>query len=125
VAQCPGFNDTDILQAISDMDDDKLHDCDFGVVKMSKDGVVQAVNNAEVELSGLSQSAFIDKNFFTQVAPCTNNYMVAEKYRKLGELDETIAYVFTYRMKPTPVHLRMLKSQAFESQYLLVERSEP
>ncbi len=121
---CPGFYDEDILQAISKMDGAELNDCSYGVVKMSKEGVVQAVNTAEVELSGLSQSAFIDKNFFTQVAPCTNNYMVAEKYRKLDELDETIPYVFTYMMKPTPVHLRMLKSREHASQYLLVDRAD-
>lgn len=122
---CPGFYDTDILQLISKMNQTELDECTYGVVKMSKDGVVQAVNNAEVELSGLSQSAFIDRNFFTQVAPCTNNYMVAEKYRKQDELDETIPYVFTYMMKPTPVHLRMLKSPAHASQYLLVDRAGP
>lgn len=121
---CPGFYDKDILQAISNMDDTELNDCSYGVVKMSKEGVVEAVNNAELELSGLSYSSFRDKNFFTQVAPCTNNSMVAEKYRKLDELDQTIPYVFTYMMKPTPVHLRMLKSQADASQYLLVERAD-
>ncbi|TVR92130.1 MAG: hypothetical protein EA428_04265 [Spirochaetaceae bacterium] len=112
------------MEEISEMDDNELHDCSFGVIKMSKDAVVQAVNNAEIELTGLSRSAFIDKNFFTQVAPCTNNYMVAEKYRKFDELDETIPYVFTYMMKPTPVHLRMLKSRAYDSQYLLVDRKD-
>ncbi len=124
MARCPAFDALHILDAIHQMDEEDLQDCSFGVIKMSKDGVVEAVNNAEIELTGLSRSAFMGKNFFTQVAPCTNNYMVAEKYRKQDELDEAIPYVFTYMMKPTPVHLRMLKSPSYDSQYLLVDRKD-
>jgi photoactive yellow protein len=63
----------------------------------------------------------VGKNFFVQVAPCTNNAMVAERYRTDDALDETINYVFTYRMVPTPVTLRLAKRAGADTQYLLVK----
>jgi len=42
------------------------------------------------------------------VGPCTNNYLVAQRFLDCDELDEQLDYVFTFRMAPTPVRLRML-----------------
>lgn len=125
MSETVGFSNQISLKELMELSAEQLNKLPFGVVKMAKDGTVQAVNTAEIELAGLSLEAFLGKNFFTQVAPCTNNYMVAEKYRRLEELDESIAYVFTYMMRPTPVRLRMLKSAAYDSQFLLVDRTEP
>jgi photoactive yellow protein len=62
----------------------------------------------------------LGRNFFTQVAPCTNNFMVAERYVENGALDAVIDYVFTYKMKPTKIRLRLLKRDGGDSQFLLV-----
>ena len=47
--------------------------------------------------------------------------MVAARFEE-ESLDEQLDYVFTYRMKPTKVRLRLLKSPLAEHQYLLVEK---
>jgi len=48
--------------------------------------------------------------------------MVAERFISERELDATLDYVFTLRMKPTPVKLRLLKSASADHMYLLVKR---
>jgi photoactive yellow protein len=98
----------------------ELDDAGFGVVRMDRGGVVLSYSRRESQLSGLSAQSVVGRNFFVEVAPCTNNFMVAERYAEPGELDERIDYVFTYRMKPKPVRLRLLKRADGGEQYLVV-----
>ncbi|NBC30406.1 MAG: photoactive yellow protein [Spirochaetes bacterium] len=114
------FEEKRIIEFLDSMSDGDLDALDFGVVRMTYQGEVTAYNKAEAELSGMKSELVLGKNFFVQVAPCTNNYMVAERFGNAEELDEVIDYVFTYAMVPTPVTLRMVKSASSESQYLLV-----
>ena len=90
---------------------------------MNADGRVTLYNSYESALSGLKPESVAGRNYFEEVAPCTNNYILAQRFLDEPELDEVIPYVFSFRLKPTPVRLRMLKSAAAKSMYLLVERS--
>ena len=116
------FEQSDVLATLINADEDRLNELPFGVVKMDLNGTVLEYNDTEAKLSGLSHENVIGRNFFTQVAPCTNNFMVAERYHQNEALDEIIDYVFTYRMRPTEVRLRMLKDANQATQFLLVER---
>lgn len=105
---------------LSEMDIDTL---EFGVIAMDRDAGVTAYNQAEAEISGLSEDRVLGRKFFTEVAPCMNNFMVAQRYEDPGPLDEMLDYVLTLRMAPTPVRLRLLREEDADVQYLLVERS--
>lgn len=94
-----------------------------GVVRMDHTGRVRAYNAAEAELSGLDPAGVVGQDFFVQVAPCTNNYLVAQRYADEEDLDEVIDYVFTFRMLPTPVRLRLIKRPDSAHQYLVVRRT--
>lgn len=94
----------------------------FGVIGLSTDAKVAIYNTAEAAFSGLTPARVIGRHFFQSVAPCTNNYMIAQRFESEPELDATISYVFTLRMSPTPVRLRLLRSAAATRMYLLVER---
>lgn len=99
-----------------------LDELDFGVIGMERDGTVIHYNRFESQTAGLSPERVIGQHFFTTVAPCTNNFMIAQRYIDEVEIDDIINYVFTLRMKPTPVRLRMLKGESAPLMYLLVER---
>ena len=115
------FRDDNILEVLNGATPEQLDTLPFGVVKMDHAGVVANYNRFESDLSGLLPSRVVGKQFFEQVAPCTNNFMVAARFEE-ESLDEQLDYVFTYRMKPTKVRLRLLKSPLAEHQYLLVEK---
>ena len=117
------IDDPDLAKALDELAVEALDRLDFGVVRMDRAGQVLAYNTAEAELSGLAPAGVVGQDFFVQVAPCTNNYLVAQRYRDEDELDETIDYVFTFRMLPTPVRLRMLKRPDSPHQYLVVQRA--
>jgi photoactive yellow protein len=114
------FADGDLLDRLEAMDDAALDALPFGVVAMSEDGAVTSYNLAESRLSGLTPGNVIGRNFFTSVAPCTNNYLVAYRFESEPALDAIVDYVFTYRLKPTAVRLRLLRRTA-QRMYLLVE----
>ena len=81
----------------------------------------------------LSQSCRFDASrvvgqpLFTVVAPCMNNYLVAQRFEDAAAtgtvLDATIDYVLTLRMRPMKVHLRLLASA--ESTHALPARLRP
>ena len=107
------------LELMSQSDMDMLN---YGVVKMDLEGNILMYNVYERDLSGHELQDVLNKNFFLQVAPCTNNYMVANQFETNEELDDIINYIFTYGMKPTKVKLRMLKRKNSKFMYLLVEK---
>ncbi len=116
------FTATDLPERLESMDDTALDALSFGVVGMSLDGVVTSYNFAESQLSGLTPTNVIGRNFFSSVAPCTNNFLVAHRFETESVLDVTIDYVFTFRIKPTAVKLRLLKQSGARRMYLAVER---
>lgn len=91
----------------------------FGIVKMDHDGKVTDYNDNQAKHTGMSKGSVMGKHFFTQVAPCTNNFMVAQKFENQGALNEKVPYTFTIKMAPTPVTLRLLKDSS--AQYLLCD----
>jgi len=115
------FDDQNAFEWLDKADDATLDEVHFGVVAMGADGNVVAYNAIESALSGLSPARVIGRNFFNDVAPCANNYMVAQRYLDEISLDETLPYIFTLRMAPRRVRLRLLKSEGGSRRYLLVD----
>jgi len=116
------FDDTTGLAQLEAMSPQGLDEMAFGVVRMRSDGEVVGYNLWESRMAGLSKERVLARNFFSEVAPCTNNFMVAERFMTEPELDAELDYVFTLRMKPTAVKLRLLRSATAEHMYLLVKR---
>ena len=112
------FSDPHLPELLERADDEELERAPFGLVRMDPAGRVELYNRREAELSGLDVADCLGKNFFVDVAPCTNNFMVAERFREDG-LDLTLEYVFTYVMESTEVMLRLLRRG--QNLYILVE----
>ncbi|MCY7307988.1 MAG: phosphonate transporter [Rhodoferax sp.] len=106
--------------------DDDLDALEFGVIGFDGAGVVRRYNALESKLAGLSVQRVVGNPFFTVVAPCMNNYLVAQRFDDALEsgstLDQTIDYVLTLRMRPSKVKLRLLADPASPMRYLLVKR---
>jgi photoactive yellow protein len=111
----PGL--ADALEAIPLAGIDELG---FGLIVMNRSGEVIGYNAFESKRSGLLPGRVMGRNFFAEVGPCTNNYLVAQRFADDDELDEQLDYVFTFRMAPTPVRLRLLARAGSPRQYLAV-----
>ena len=99
-----------------------LDDLPFGVIGFDKSCAVDLYSKAESRLAGLTPDKVVGKHVFAVVAPCMNNYLVAQRFEDEPELDATIDFVLTLRMRPTPVKLRMLQSAEVARRYLLIQR---
>lgn len=117
------FDDVDLYEELLASSDDQLQDTAFGVIAMDAEHRVVLYNRTESAAAGLSAERVVGRHFFTEIGPCTNNFMVAQRFENEDELDTTIDYVFTLRMRPTPVRLRMLKRPEAAFQFLLVQRT--
>jgi hypothetical protein len=51
-----------------------------------------------------------------------NNALVAERFAQQSEFDISLDYLFTLRMKLSPVRLRLLKSASVTARFVLVRR---
>jgi len=95
----------------------------YGVVQVDDQGVIKLYNKWESELAGVPTSNAEGSNFFTQVAPCTNNRLVYGKFKDgvaRNELDFEFNYTFTYKMNPTNVRIRMLRHAPSGSNWVFV-----
>ena len=120
------FADADILASLNHCSDDELDALDFGVIGIDDAGVVRRYNTFESQAAGLSLPRVVGHALFTVVAPCMNNFLVAQRFddaQAAGTtLDATIDYVLTLRMRPVKVKLRLLAAPGSAARYVLVQR---
>jgi photoactive yellow protein len=94
----------------------------FGVVGLSRSGLVEVYNPTEARMAGLDPARVIGAHFFDVIAQCMNNFMVAQRFEDEPELDDIIPYVLTLRMRPTPVRLRLLAMPDISRRFILIDR---
>jgi photoactive yellow protein len=118
----PSFYAPDVASTLSAMSDADLDRLPFGVIEMDLDCRVLRYNAAESRYSGLTPQRVVGRHFFREVAPCSDNASVSGRFAQDG-LDEMTPYVFSLRMKPVPVTLRMLRYAGGQRMHLLVRWS--
>ena len=120
------FDQPGMAALLAQMDDGVLDSLGFGVIGFDQDGKVQRYNRFESQAAGLGVERVLRQDLFLVVAPCMNNFLVAQRFldaRDAGvALDETIQYVLTLRMRPTKVCLRLLSAPDAALAYVLVQR---
>jgi photoactive yellow protein len=118
-----GKNDIDnVLNKLSNVEIDRLA---FGAVQLDARGTILKYNAAEADITGRNAASVIGRNFFTEVAPCTNapNFKgVFDAGVRSGELNTLFEYVFDYNMAPTKVKIHMKKALSGDSYWIFVKR---
>ena len=85
------FNAADTALRLQGLDNDELDELPFGDIQMDLEGTVLRYNATESSYSGLPRDRVVGRHFFRDVAPCSNNRSVAQRYAHEA-LDATIAY---------------------------------
>lgn len=114
-------------QTLSQLSCEQLNKLEFGVIGFDDEGLVRVYNTYESKMTGLSHESVMDADLFSTVAPCMNNFLVAQKFEdavhEKVELDEIIDFVLTLKMKPTRVKLRLISSLQLPYNYIIILRS--
>ncbi|MFC3226806.1 photoactive yellow protein [Marinibaculum pumilum] len=119
------FGKADIDNVMAKMDSGQLDKLAFGAIQLDGAGKVLQYNAAEGAITGRDPKAVIGKNFFTDVAPCTNSPKfkgVFDQGVKSGDLNTMFEYTFDYKMKPTKVKVHMKKALVDNTFWVFVKR---
>ena len=111
-----------VLGKLSNVEIDKLA---FGAVQLNADGQILTYNAAEAGITGRSAASVIGKNFFRDVAPCTDSPTfrgVFDAGVQAGNLNAMFEYVFDYNMAPTKVKIHMKKAISDDTFWIFVTR---
>ncbi len=120
------FVPPEIVERVALMSRSQADSADFGVVKVDDSGSIVLYNRYESELAGITPSTAEGRNFFTEVAPCTNNALFFGQFKKgvaNGHLNMLFPYTFTYKMKPTNVKVHMFRDEDSKTNWVFVKKS--
>ncbi|MBS4048883.1 MAG: photoactive yellow protein [Alphaproteobacteria bacterium] len=119
------FGKDDIQNTLAKMSAAEINNLAFGAVQLDAKGVILQYNMAEGAITGRDPKAVIGKNFFTEVAPCTNTPAFKGAFDagvKAGKLSVMIDYTFDYNMQPTKVKVQMKNAVIGDSYWVFVKR---
>ncbi len=119
------FESNDLANVLSQMGNDDIDKLAFGAVKVDANGTILQYNAVEGAITGRDPKAVLGKNFFREVAPCTNRPEFYGKFQegiKSGKLNTLFEYTFDYNMKPTKVKVHMMKEVAGSNYFIFVKR---
>jgi methyl-accepting chemotaxis protein len=97
----------------------------YGAIKVDRAGTILSYNEAESRLMGLRAPDVIGRNFFNDIAPCTDTPEFYGRFARgveTGKLNETFEYLFSGRRRMS-VWIHMFKSGPGEF-WILVKRIE-
>ena len=120
------FDDADLLDRLETSATDELDALGFGVIGFDAETQVCRYNSFESRMAGLSPPRVLGQPLFSAVAPCMNNFLVAQRFEDAAAegsaLDATVDYVLTLRMRPVKVKLRLLAAPEVAMRYVLIKR---
>lgn len=119
------FGSADLDLQVSTMTQEAFDNLSFGAVEIDRNGKILRYNKAEGDITGRDPKTTLGKNFFKEVAPCTNSVEFYGKFEdgvRRGSLDSLFEYTFDYEMRPTKVKVQMKKESQKDSYWIFVKR---
>ncbi len=119
------FDSENTANELALMSEQEIDELAFGAVEVDATGTILRYNAAEAEISGRNVSDMIGRNFFSDVAPCTQGPIFEGKFKDgvaAKKLDVQFTYVFDYKMMSTQVRVRMQNASTAGSYWIFVKR---
>jgi photoactive yellow protein len=114
------------LEQITRMNEHELDALPFGAIRLDKEGRILSYNMTESKLTGRDPKRVIGRNFFTDVAPCTNVQGFAGRFREgiaKGEMHVIFPYRFDFKMAPRDVSVTLFYSKKSDSAWVFVREA--
>ena len=111
------------LESVGKMSEADLDALPFGAIQLDGDGKVLKYNQTESDLTGRKKEKVIGRNFFTEVAPCTNVQGFAGRFRDgfaRRDMHEIFPYRFDFQMAQREVTVTLFFSRQTESAWVFV-----
>jgi photoactive yellow protein len=110
------FVPDNMLSAMNQLTPPLADNLPFGVVKLDDHGSVIIYNKYNSkEFADFKPLSVVGKNYFTEVAPCSNNFIFSGRFKRgvaAKEMNFVFDYVFTYKLAPTKVRVHLFRDSA-------------
>ena len=113
-----------MLKKITSISEEELDALPYGVIQLDAQGTILRYNAHESQLSGLNKQKVLGKNFFRQVAPCTDVQEFHGRFLEgiaAGELHCTFRFHFAFKKRPCDVTITLFYNQRDETGWVLVQ----
>lgn len=116
------FDQADVDNLLARLPAAQLDRLPFGAIELDAAGVILKYNETEAKLSGRSAARVVGRNFFDDVAPCTNSPAFRGRFDKLvaGGPSAVFDYQFDYKMAPRAVRVHMKRALLGDTYWVLV-----
>ena len=114
------------LEKIDRMSEQELDSLPFGAIRLDTTGKILSYNMTESKLTGRDPKRVMGRNFFTDVAPCTNVQAFAGRFREgvaKGEMHVIFPYRFDFEMAPRDVTVTLFYSKQTETAWVFVREA--
>jgi photoactive yellow protein len=111
------------LEKIDRMSESEPDALPFGAIRLDREGKILSYNITESKLTGRDPQRVIGRNFFKDVAPCTNVQAFAGRFREgvaKGEMHVIFPYRFDFEMAPRDVTVTLFWSKQTETAWVFV-----
>ena len=81
----PSFDTPGLADLLDASSQEQLDALEFGVIGFDAETIVQRYNAVESQAAGLSPQRVIGEPLFTNVAPCLNNFLVAQRFEDAAD----------------------------------------
>lgn len=90
----------------------------FATVELDDDGniLMYSKQNKEWFAPNMDESEVLGKNYFTEIAPCTNNFLFQGRFQRMVQSgtvhrSQPFDYVFTYKIRPTKINVVLARTK--------------
>jgi photoactive yellow protein len=101
----------------------QLDSLPFGAIQLDHEGIILQYNDYESRLAGVGKSRAIGKNFFTEIAPCTDVKEFRGRFTEgvaKKQLHEKFQYHFAFKKNPQDVTVSLYYSGLTDSTWVFI-----
>jgi photoactive yellow protein len=120
-------NIPELYQKIDSMSSKELDALPLGTIQLDRDGEILQYNASEEKLAHTTKAKVIGKNFFTEVAPCTDVQAFRGRFLegvRKKDLHETFRYHFSFKINPVDVSVTLYYSGRTDTVWVFVRKLE-
>lgn len=111
------------LQVVANLPEADLDRLPFGAIQLDHSGTIQTYNVYEAQLANLERADVLGRNFFTEVAPCTNVQAFYGRFLdgvRRRDLHEVFPYRFPFKLAPRDVTITLFYSRLTDTAWVFV-----
>lgn len=115
------------MEQVKDLPETEFNTLPFGAIQLDSDGKILRYNHTEAKISGRDPETVLGKNFFREIAPCTDVRTFAGRFREgvaRKDLNAIFPYRFDFKMDPIDVWVRLFYSRATDTAWVFVTRRQ-